>query len=117
MSARIEPARPPYSPEIQAALDRIMPPGVPPLVLFTTLARDSRLYERITTKGAAERPTRLRRPRCGSRNVAVFFRFRPSRQYNGRGYAEVKNFQGTAERFETSGVLGDSDQHEFLSDT
>src|SRR5271154_2701071 len=47
MSARIEPARPPYPTEIQAALERIMPPGVPPLKLFTTLARDSRLFERF----------------------------------------------------------------------
>jgi alkylhydroperoxidase family enzyme len=47
MSARIEPARPPFPPEIQAAFDRIMPPGTPPLVLFTTLARDGRLFERF----------------------------------------------------------------------
>jgi alkylhydroperoxidase family enzyme len=47
MSARIEPARPPYSAEIQAALERIMPPGVPQLTLFTTLARDPRLFERF----------------------------------------------------------------------
>jgi len=47
MSARIEPARPPFPPEIQAAFGRIMPPGTPPLVLFTTLARDSRLFERF----------------------------------------------------------------------
>lgn len=55
MSPRIEPARPPYSPEIQAALDRIMPPGVPPLVLFTTLARDSRLYERFRNGGLLDK--------------------------------------------------------------
>src|SRR5580700_7745036 len=47
MSARIEPAPPPYAPEVQAAFDRIMPPGVPPLALFTTLARDARLFERF----------------------------------------------------------------------
>jgi len=47
MSPRIEPARPPYPPDVQAAFDRIMPPGVPPLILFTTLARDARLYERF----------------------------------------------------------------------
>jgi alkylhydroperoxidase family enzyme len=47
MSARIEHARPPYPQEIQAAFDRIMPAGMPPLVLFTTLARDSRLFERF----------------------------------------------------------------------
>jgi alkylhydroperoxidase family enzyme len=47
VSARIEPAQPPYTAEIQAAFDRFMPPGVPPLVLFTTLARDDRLFERF----------------------------------------------------------------------
>ena len=47
MSARIEPATPPFAPAAQAAFDRIMPPGVPPLALFTTLARDARLFERF----------------------------------------------------------------------
>ena len=47
MPARIEPAQEPYAPEIQKTFDSIMPPGVPPLVLFTTLARDFRLYERF----------------------------------------------------------------------
>jgi alkylhydroperoxidase family enzyme len=47
MSPRIEPARPPFPAEIQDAFDRIMPPGVPPLTLFTTLARDARLFERF----------------------------------------------------------------------
>jgi alkylhydroperoxidase family enzyme len=55
MSARIEPAPPPYPQEIQAALDRIMPPGVPPLVLFTTLARDSRLFERFRNAALLDR--------------------------------------------------------------
>ena len=47
MPARIDPAKPPYSPEIQDTLARIMPPGIPPLTLFTTLVRDSRLFERF----------------------------------------------------------------------
>jgi alkylhydroperoxidase family enzyme len=47
MSARIGPAAPPFSDEIKAALDRIMPPGVPPLSLFVTLARDPRLFRRF----------------------------------------------------------------------
>jgi alkylhydroperoxidase family enzyme len=47
VSARIAPAKPPFSEDIQAAFDRIMPPGVPPLALFTTLARDARLFERL----------------------------------------------------------------------
>ncbi|MET0335869.1 MAG: carboxymuconolactone decarboxylase family protein [Rhizobacter sp.] len=42
--ARIAAATPPFLPEVQGAIDRIMPPGMPPLVLFTTLARDPRLF-------------------------------------------------------------------------
>lgn len=47
MSARLAPLDPPYAPELQTFFDRIMPPGVPPLVLFTTIARDARLFERF----------------------------------------------------------------------
>lgn len=47
MSARIAPAKPPFPDDIQAAFDRIMPPGTPPLALFTTLARDARLFQRL----------------------------------------------------------------------
>ena len=47
MSARIEPAKAPFSGDIQAAFERIMPPGAPPLALFTTLARDARLFQRL----------------------------------------------------------------------
>ena len=47
MSARIAPAEPPFSGDLQAVFDRIMPPGTPPLALFTTLARDARLFERL----------------------------------------------------------------------
>src|SRR5437773_10973713 len=36
---RVEPVAPPYPTELQAVFDRIMPPAVPPLTLFTTLAR------------------------------------------------------------------------------
>lgn len=43
-AARIAPALPPFPPEIQGAIERIMPPGMPPLALFTTLARDPRLF-------------------------------------------------------------------------
>jgi alkylhydroperoxidase family enzyme len=51
MTSRIPPAVPPFPPEIQARLDRLMPKGVPPLVLFTTLAHDSRLFERFMAGG------------------------------------------------------------------
>lgn len=47
MSPRIAPAARPYPPEIQARFDRIMPPGMEPLALFRTLARDRRLFERF----------------------------------------------------------------------
>jgi alkylhydroperoxidase family enzyme len=47
MSPRIAPAKPPFSYDIQAALERIMPSGAPPLALFTTLARDARLFQRL----------------------------------------------------------------------
>jgi alkylhydroperoxidase family enzyme len=40
--SRIEPAEPPYAPELEAELARWMPPGgaVPPLALFRTLVRN-----------------------------------------------------------------------------
>jgi len=44
-AARVEAVRPPYPPELQAVFDRIMPPGIPPLALFTTLARVPRVYD------------------------------------------------------------------------
>src|SRR5262252_3024216 len=55
MTARIAPAIPPFSQEVQRALDRIMPSGVAPLVLFTTLARDERLFEKIFAGGLLDR--------------------------------------------------------------
>lgn len=53
--ARLEPARPPFPPQIQGWLDRVMPPGTPPLLLFTTLARDPRLFERFLSGGLLDR--------------------------------------------------------------
>jgi alkylhydroperoxidase family enzyme len=55
MSARLAPLDPPYAPDLQAFLDRIMPAGVPPLVLFTTLARDARLFERFRGGGLLDK--------------------------------------------------------------
>ena len=52
---RVEPVSPPYSPELQAVFDRIMPPGVPPLTLFTTLARVPRIYDRFRAAGLLDR--------------------------------------------------------------
>lgn len=43
-TARIAPAAAPFPPEVQGPIDRVMPAGMAPLVLFTTLARDPRLF-------------------------------------------------------------------------
>jgi hypothetical protein len=40
--ARIEPVRPPYSPDVAERLAAMMPPGVPPIVLFRTFVRTCR---------------------------------------------------------------------------
>jgi hypothetical protein len=52
---RVAPLEPPYSAEVQAALDKWMPPGTgaPPLALFRTLARHERLSDRMRGLGAA----------------------------------------------------------------
>jgi len=54
MDARIAPLEPPYSQEIQSALDRWMPPGrgLPPLALFRTVVRHEHLSERMRGLGA-----------------------------------------------------------------
>ena len=55
MKARIAAAAAPHSPAIQASLDKIMPPCVPPLVLFTTLARDERLFGKFFAGGLLDK--------------------------------------------------------------
>jgi len=52
---RVEPVTPPFPAELQAVFDKIMPPGVPPLALFTTLARVPRVYERFRAGGLLDR--------------------------------------------------------------
>jgi alkylhydroperoxidase family enzyme len=52
---RITPAEPPFVPEVQAWLDRTMPAGQRPLVLFTTLARDTRLFVKFFSAGLLDR--------------------------------------------------------------
>lgn len=44
---RIAPLQPPYPAEIQAHFDQIMPPGAPPLVLFTTIAHSERAWRKF----------------------------------------------------------------------
>jgi alkylhydroperoxidase family enzyme len=57
---RIVPAEPPYEPEIAAALERIMPPGLAPLVLFRTLARSPRIFGKVFAGGLLDGPFSLR---------------------------------------------------------
>ena len=55
MPARIAPALPPFPPAIQEILEKIMPPGVPPLSLFTTMARDERLFGKFFAASLLDR--------------------------------------------------------------
>jgi alkylhydroperoxidase family enzyme len=55
MSERIVPAAAPFAGNIQALLDKVMPPGVAPLVLFTTLARDERLFTKFFSGGLLDK--------------------------------------------------------------
>ena len=52
---RLAPAASPYPPEVQGWLDRTMPAGVAPLTLFTTLARDPRLFGKFMSAGLLDR--------------------------------------------------------------
>src|SRR5215470_19717148 len=47
MTARLAPLEPPYSEEIAATLASMMPPGVPPLRLFRTIAHNPRVLGKI----------------------------------------------------------------------
>jgi alkylhydroperoxidase family enzyme len=53
-SARIAPASPPLEPDVQEAIDAIMR-GAPPLLLFTTMARDRRLFFKFFNSGLLDR--------------------------------------------------------------
>jgi alkylhydroperoxidase family enzyme len=53
-SARVSEAAPPLPDDIQQAVDAIMR-GAPPLVLFTTLARDRRLFFKLFDGGLLDR--------------------------------------------------------------
>jgi alkylhydroperoxidase family enzyme len=58
---RIAPAEPPYEPQIAAALERIMPTGVSPLVLFRTMARSPRVFAKMFAGGLVDKgPLSLR---------------------------------------------------------
>jgi len=59
--ARIAAAEPPFEPTIGAALARIMPPGVPPLLLFRTMAKSPRVFAKMFAGGLLDKgPLSLR---------------------------------------------------------
>ena len=59
--SRITPLTPPYAPEIQAHFNQIMPPGVPPLVLFRTIATSERAWKKFRAASLLDRgPLSLR---------------------------------------------------------
>ncbi|MDX2238596.1 MAG: carboxymuconolactone decarboxylase family protein [Hyphomonadaceae bacterium] len=59
--SRLSPLDPPYDEDTQNAFDAIMPPGVPPLVLFRTLARFPRIYKKFRAGSLLDRgPLSLR---------------------------------------------------------
>ncbi|MEM7157716.1 MAG: carboxymuconolactone decarboxylase family protein [Myxococcota bacterium] len=50
-SARIPPLCPPYDPEVAHDLERLMPPGYDPLLLFRTVAHNPRVLRRMRKGG------------------------------------------------------------------
>jgi alkylhydroperoxidase family enzyme len=59
--SRIAPAAPPYPPAIAESLQRIMPPGLEPLVLFRTMAKSPRVFGKMFAGGLLDKgPLSLR---------------------------------------------------------
>ena len=52
--SRIEPVCPPYEPDVAACLDRMMPPGAPPILLFRTFVRNLPMTEAMRGWGSYE---------------------------------------------------------------
>ena len=60
---RLAPLDPPYPPALAAALEAMMPPGVPPLRLFRTLAHNPRILDKIRASNLLGRGSLPRRER------------------------------------------------------
>jgi alkylhydroperoxidase family enzyme len=59
---RIEPVRPPYPPEVAERLAAMMPPGVPPILLFRTFVRNLPMTAAMNGWGGYELSRRLSLP-------------------------------------------------------
>ncbi len=62
MTARIDPVRPPYTPDVGERLDAMMPPGVPPILLFRTFVHNLPMTTAMGGWGAYELSKRLSLP-------------------------------------------------------
>jgi alkylhydroperoxidase family enzyme len=61
--SRVQPVEPPYSPAAAAAFAQVMPDGMPPLLLFRTLAVNERVLLRIMAGGLLDRGSLTMRDR------------------------------------------------------
>jgi alkylhydroperoxidase family enzyme len=52
---RIAPLEPPYPAEVAEELTKLMPPGVPPIALFRTIAHNPRVLQRVRRGGFLDR--------------------------------------------------------------
>jgi hypothetical protein len=59
MTTRVDPVSPPYSPRIAERLDAMMPPGVPPILLFRTIVRNLPMTAAMSDWGGYELSKRL----------------------------------------------------------
>ena len=59
MATRIDPVRPPYSPDVAERLGVMMPPGVPPILLFRTFVRNLPMTSAMSGWGSYELSKRL----------------------------------------------------------
>jgi alkylhydroperoxidase family enzyme len=55
MISRIKAVTTPYSEDVQKAFDTIMPPGMPPLNIFTSVANNPRILQRMVAGGLLDK--------------------------------------------------------------
>ena len=59
MQPRVDPVQPPYETPVAERLEGMMPPGIPPLLLFRTFARNMPMTDAMSGWGAYELSRRL----------------------------------------------------------
>lgn len=60
---RLAPLEPPFDPALAATLEAMMPPGIPPLRIFRTLAHNPRILEKVRASNLLDRGSLPRRER------------------------------------------------------